>query len=174
MKEYEGTFFIFHTCIIESKVWSKLQPRAKALYLALRSVAQFDADAYAMIEDIEETARFDIINVDGQYRNRKWDLCHSTLAELCRIVFIEPRGVESAVQQLEQVRLVEKYEHGFFKVFLKPRLSSTKITRRKRPKPEPEPAESGESTVMVRDGRIFSISADGAVDVVEEYDKDEP
>jgi len=160
MKDYKGGFFIFHACIIDSGIWAKLKkPRAKALYLALRSAAYFDPDLYAEIEGIDDEGKNDIYNVEGEYRNRKWDFCHTTLSELCRMVGINRSDIEPALEQLEDYRLIEKYDHGFFKVYLKPQFRWVEAAEREEPI---KPITSGE----VVDGRTMIIGNDGSVDII--------
>ena len=115
-------FFIFHTCIIDSGVWATLKPRAKLLYLAMRTRASFNADLYSAIEDIdlEDTGASNFYNT-AEYRNRRWDVCETSLAELCRMVNIDNSDILKAVQQLEHYRLVERIK-PVFKVYLKPKI----------------------------------------------------
>lgn len=119
LDKWKGDFFIFHTCIIESSVWSKLYPRAKALYLIMREQAYFHPDLYGMIEGL---------NLDGvelndfykdEFRDRKWDVCETSLSELCRKVDIERGNIKPVLDQLEHYGLAEKVDQ-VFKVYLKP------------------------------------------------------
>lgn len=126
--KYSGTFFIFHTCIIDSGIWAKLKPRAKALYLAMRSTAYFDPQLYREIED-DYVDEYDIskgieiaqMYKSAAYRNRKWDICKQPLAKLCRMVNIQRTNMGSIFKQLEYYGLVVKLER-FFMVFLKPHI----------------------------------------------------
>jgi len=122
------TKFIFYTCIIDSGIWGKLEPRAKALYLTMRSTAKFNARLYCKVEGI--TYLEEDYNDEG-YRNRKWDVCNKSLSELCRMVGggldddnNKGKGMSSSnihiiVKQLEHYGLIEKVNNQFM-VYLKP------------------------------------------------------
>jgi hypothetical protein len=122
------TFLIFHTCIIDSGVWAKLEPRAKALYLAMRSEAKFNGKLYCQIEGIQYNEQE---WYDEGFRNRKWDICETSLAELCRkvgsgfddvgnIKGISSSNIQIVVKQLEHYGLVEQINSRFM-VYLKPK-----------------------------------------------------
>lgn len=131
MIERWGNKFIFHTCIIDSGIWRKLSSRAKALYLAMRSNSKFNAKLYSKIEGITFDEQE---SLDKKYRNRKWDVCNTPLAVLCRMVgggfgddFTNGRfdGMSSSnihliVKQLEDFGLIEKVNNRFM-VYLKPK-----------------------------------------------------
>ncbi|WP_028574536.1 helix-turn-helix domain-containing protein [Desulfonatronovibrio hydrogenovorans] len=123
MQTCKGTYFIFYTCIIDSGIWAKLSPRAKALYLAMRSKANFDPEIYSMVEnvDLDGMALNDLYNIDGQFRNRKWDVCELSLSELCRFADIGRSNIKPVLDQLEHYRLAEWME-PVFKVYLKPQI----------------------------------------------------
>lgn len=113
--------FIFHTCIIDTGIWAKLTTRAKALYLAMRTVAKFDQDLYNLIEYGESP----YIKVED-FRNRLWDVWDSSMismAELCRWVNIESSNIRDVIQQLEKVYLIERVDR-YFKVYLKPEIEN--------------------------------------------------
>jgi DNA-binding Lrp family transcriptional regulator len=120
MDEMKEDAFIFHTCIVDSGVWSKLSYRAKAFYLALRSTAKFEFTDYCELElgingghELEEEIR-------GEwYRNRKWDVCRSPIINLCRLVNISHQNISPVIEQLEEVVLVKRYANTFM-VYLKP------------------------------------------------------
>ena len=123
IRRWRGSFFIFHTCIIESGTWAALKPRAKLLYLTMRTKAYFDPNLYSDIEDInldETTEASDFYNT-AEYRNRKWDVCTLSLAELCRIANIDSSDILKTVQQLQYYELIERIE-PVFKVYLKPKI----------------------------------------------------
>ncbi|MCK4346699.1 MAG: hypothetical protein KAX05_15555 [Bacteroidales bacterium] len=120
IKGFREKYFSFHRCIITSGVWASLMPRAKALYLAMRTKAQFDAQLYMEIEyDEPDMSGADFDFKSEQYRNRKWDPCIVPLAELCRMVNIERANIKPVIKQLEHCGLVEKIGN-YFKVYLKP------------------------------------------------------
>ena len=109
MKAWKGQFFIFHTCIITSGVWAELLPRAKVLYLAMRSVARFDPDLYSLIEHIDlDGFELSDFYMTDQYRDRKWDVCERSVAELCREMNISHTNRKPVLEQLEYYQLVEK------------------------------------------------------------------
>lgn len=126
MKDWKNNFFIFHKCIIDSKVWAQLTSRAKGLYLSMRMSARFDPESYIELEglDVDWSNWSDLYQAE-EYRNRKWDLCMPpSLAELCRHVGIEPINLRPVLEQLEYYRLVELAD-GYlkvFKVYLRPRI----------------------------------------------------
>jgi hypothetical protein len=119
IERWKGEYFLFHTCIIESGVWSNLKPRAKALYLALRSVAIQD---YQLYRDIEHENGFDWMTPYDEYlRDRNWDVVDCPLAELGRLVGINVTNIKLPLQQLERFGLVERIDR-WWKVYLRPRL----------------------------------------------------
>lgn len=123
--KWKGQFFIFHTCIIDSGIWAELSARAKALYLAIRSTAKFDALEYAMQNDIDYA---EISNLyDELYRDREWDLCEKSLGELCRMVNIERSNIKSVILQLEEHKLIETMTDSTIKVYLKPNIYNTTL-----------------------------------------------
>lgn len=124
-----GNKFIFHTCIIDSGIWAKLDPRAKALYIVMRSTAKFNGRLYCKVEGItySEEDWFD----EG-YRNRKWDICETSLTELCRMVGgglddnnrgkgMSSSNIQIIVKQLEHYGLIMKVNNQFM-VYLKPEI----------------------------------------------------
>lgn len=127
IKEWKGSYFIFHKCIIESGVWAKLKPRAKALYLSMRMSARFDIELYAAAEELYEAPGGNILGdffTEGNYKYRKWDVCESSLVELCRRVNIKPINLKPILQQLENHRLIERVDEdlNIFKVYLRPKI----------------------------------------------------
>ncbi len=125
IEKNKGDFFIFYTCIIHSGVWAKLTPRAKSLYLAMRSTAKLDFKIYC---EIEEQVPFDNqLGYEEFYQMRKWDLCDSSLSELARLVNITSINIQNTIKQLEQYKLIEKIDQ-WIKVYLRPRtMKSGKI-----------------------------------------------
>jgi len=127
IKEWKGSYFIFHKCIIESGVWAKLKPRAKALYLSMRMSARFDIELYAAAEELYEAPGGNILEdffTEGNYKYRKWDVCESSLVELCRRVNIKPINLKPIIQQLENHRLIERVDEdlNILKVYLRPKI----------------------------------------------------
>jgi hypothetical protein len=127
IEKWHGMFFIFHTCIVTSGVWSELSPRAKALYLAMRSVAKFDPYNYMEIEYGEQLNDVDFNFNSEDYRERKWDICLYSLAQLCRMVNIDSSKIKPVLDQLKKYHLVEIIDNGMYKVFLKPRIKQLLI-----------------------------------------------
>ncbi|MFC2123418.1 hypothetical protein ACFLU5_01300 [Bacteroidota bacterium] len=129
-EDWKSQFFIFYTSIIDSGLWAKLNPRAKALYLSMRTVAKSDYYLYCDIEygggyyGMEEEVYYG----EG-YRKRKWDLCTTTLSELCRMVNIERSNIQPIIQQLEGYRLIERVYTSAFMVYLKPKSSALRLLK---------------------------------------------
>ena len=120
IKEFRGNFFSFHRCIVTSGVWGNLTLRAKLLYLAIRSEAKFDTEFYLEVEEgccDKHLADFTFQSED--YLQRKWDVCDTPIASLCRMVGIESTNLKPVWDQLEHFGLVERYGPTL-KVYLKP------------------------------------------------------
>lgn len=136
-KSWRGNYFQFYTCIVESGVWASLSRKAKALYLAMRSVAWFDREIYYRIEcvwipDFEEMyAGYDdleyseLIPEDAKelYRARKWEVCDKTLKSLFELAQIPYSKTREIVNELEQQGLVERLHDtkSIFQVWLRPK-----------------------------------------------------
>lgn len=130
MEDHRGEFFIFHICIVTSRVWAGLSPRAKALYMVMRSMAKFDYEAYRYEKDLEWTYDADEIRnayAEG-YKDREWDVCHVSMAELCRWVNINASHTGEVIKQLEHNRLIEFIDNGIYKVYLKPSMRNLPIS----------------------------------------------
>lgn len=134
IQEARGDYFTFHKCIIDSGVWADLKPRAKALYLAMRSKAEFSVAFYLEIEypDIyfghykdKLEVMSNILDHGEGYRNRKWDLCMEPLSKLCELGDISRSNLTEPLNQLMHHRLIEhldEYINSVFKVYLKPKI----------------------------------------------------
>ena len=125
-----GKYFIFHKCIIDSGVWAKLNSRAKALYISMRSNTYFDIKVYDEIEhdfDCEGYELHEFLHSDG-YRNRKWDVSAKPLVELCESVGISHVNLKKVLEQLENHRLIERVDENksVFKVYLKQKIREQK------------------------------------------------
>ncbi len=119
IKEWEGQYFIFHTCIVESGAWANLKkPRDKVLYLGLRSEARFEMGIYKEIEDISQD---DILEIKNNYSRRKGDFFNGSLSELCRMTNIERSNIHGVIEQLEEHGMIGKYGR-YFMVYLKPEI----------------------------------------------------
>ncbi len=129
IKKFKGGYFAFHKCIVDSGVWANLKSRAKALYLSMRMSAHFDVELYVDIEDLDldyESSEIEEFYSGSEYRNRLWDVCDTTLAELCRNVNISPINLRTVIEQLENHRLIERVDEydNLFKVYLKPKIKA--------------------------------------------------
>jgi hypothetical protein len=122
-KEHKGNKVYFHTCIIDSGVWARLRPSAKALYLVMRTKAVQDLDLYSSIESDVGGNTYESMEYDEYIRQRKWDVCPLSLAELCRLLYINPTAIQPALAELEhhRLRLIERVGE-WIKVYLKPRV----------------------------------------------------
>jgi len=129
IEQWRGNYITFHKCIVESGVWADLKPRAKALYMSMRMSAHFDAELYIEVEDLDiliDSSEVSELYDEGNYRERKWDVCDTSLAELCRNVNISPINLRTAIEQLENHRLIERVDEydNLFKVYLKPKIKA--------------------------------------------------
>lgn len=124
MEDWHGQFLIFHTYLVDTGVWAQLSLRGKALYLAMRSISDFEPELYAEFEMGELSAGYDVWEIikEQGYRNRAWDLCRGTLTDLCRLANISSSNISETVKQLERYKLLEPIMPGLMKVYLKPRL----------------------------------------------------
>jgi len=122
--DYEKEYFTFNQSIIDSGVWSKLNPRSKVLYLAMRVKAQFD------FESIFDDVPFDGTRIDyddliksylEDFRNRKYDICELPLSQLCGFASINQTNLKPVISQLERYRLVKSYG-DYFEVYLIPKI----------------------------------------------------
>jgi len=119
MIEYwKGSYIQFHTCIIDSGVWAKLNLRAKALYLAMRCNSYLDFEKYCYVEGEvpfdDQTGQYDYFPL------RRWDFCEKTFVELSEFVGMSPSNLSKPIRQLEQYKLIERMGK-WSKVFLRPR-----------------------------------------------------
>lgn len=107
--KYKGEQFFFYTSLIESGIWSKLNPRAKALYLIMRSVSEFDFQEYCNAEDIA----YHEFNAEEIYRRRKWEVCRIPISTLCKRLNISRSRINMAVAELERYGLVVKTPYAY-------------------------------------------------------------
>lgn len=123
--EHCNEYFSFFRCMITSGVWSKLDVRAKCFYLAARAEAKINntfLEAYLKIEFDEYTYSKELVEEfikSGDFRNRRWDVCEKSIAELCRIVRIEQTNFKPILDQLSHFGLLDRYD-PILQVFLKP------------------------------------------------------
>jgi len=122
--DYEKEYFTFNQSIIDSGVWSKLKPRSKVLYLAMRATAKFDF--VSIFDDIPlDGTRIDYDDLIKSnlkdFRNRKYDICEFSLTQLCKFANINQTNLKPVIGQLEKHRLVKNYGI-FFEVYLIPKI----------------------------------------------------
>ncbi|MDP8218224.1 MAG: hypothetical protein P9M03_05815 [Candidatus Theseobacter exili] len=116
LEENKGNIIYFYTCIIDNGIWAKLNPRAKALYLAMRITAKQNLDEYNYYEDNEY---YETMEYDEYIRNRKWDMCIEPLTVLCNLFGISSDHINMVIKELEKYKLIERME-TCTKVYLKP------------------------------------------------------
>jgi hypothetical protein len=122
MKEaFRGEYFAFHHVIITSHVWSRLDARAKALYLAMRTFAEFDAELYMDVEPTcTATAVTDFLDSEGgHFINRLWDPVFVPITKLCEKVHVARSNISGSINQLEHYGLVVRLGR-YWKVYLRP------------------------------------------------------
>lgn len=136
--QWKGQYFVFHTCIVDHGIWSELSRKAKALYWAMRSRAFFDQQVYQHIEDIYIPGLDEVypdyleddyeprLNGDDEkmkFRNRKWDICNTSIKELFQLARIPYTDTRLLVDELVDHGLVERAleNKSVFKVYLKPK-----------------------------------------------------
>ena len=125
MNKWKGNYFKFHTCIIESGIWAKLLPSAKALYLALLSRSYFPSEYYFDAENLYEDERWcdvDVTNfmqIQDVYKVRKWEYCEAPACWLCEFLNISESNASKIINNLEENGLVSRMEFGFI-VYLIP------------------------------------------------------
>lgn len=125
IEKYKGDYIFFYKCLVDSGIWAKLKPRAKALYISMRMSAHFDVELYVELEDLDldyESVDVNEFYHSEEYRNRKWDVSTASLSELCRKVHIAPINLKAILDQLEKHQFIERIDENksFFKVYLKP------------------------------------------------------
>ena len=116
LEENKGKIIYFYTCIIDNGIWAKLNPRAKALYLAMRITAKQNLDEYNYYEDNEY---YETMEYEDYIRNRKWDMCIEPLTVLCNLFRISNNHINMVIKELEKYKLIERME-TCTKVYLKP------------------------------------------------------
>ncbi len=117
--KHKGKTVYFYTCIIHNGIWAKLKPRAKILYIAMRIKAKQDWKAYSYIEGDEYDGDFQGLNHTKYIQTRKWDICHLSISELCRIVGVERTNIKEVMDELEKFKLIERIDR-WMKVYLRP------------------------------------------------------
>ncbi|MGB3982725.1 MAG: helix-turn-helix domain-containing protein, partial [Bacillota bacterium] len=87
-RQYGGAIY-FYTCIIENGIWASLPLGAKAIYLFLRAEAKQDLDIYSEIEGIMTGEFYEPMEYPEYIRNRKWDICETSLTEISKAVGVD-------------------------------------------------------------------------------------
>ncbi len=133
MDKWKGHFFPFYTSIIESGIWAELKPRAKALYLAIRSSAYFDFKLYCEIHEYEYHEYGKDLS-EEVYRDRKWEICENNLTKLSNLIGagyeypeseyslggISTSDIGSITEQLRKLGLIDRFGQWII-VYLRPK-----------------------------------------------------
>ncbi len=113
--EERGNYITFFSMIIELGLWAQISNPGKVLYLYLRSIAEYDAQEYAIIENIG----YDEIN-ETNFRDRKWDLAELNITQLSKLLRINYADIGKAIRDLEFFGLCERTGR-YCLVYLKPK-----------------------------------------------------
>ncbi|MGB2693357.1 MAG: hypothetical protein WBB48_01210 [Thermodesulfobacteriota bacterium] len=126
IEEYKNEYFTFNQSIVDSGVWADLNLRSKALYLAFRVQAFHDIDSLFYDEEIFDGSRIDYNDIIGthldEYRHREYDMCTTSVSQLCKIVGIDSSNLTSVFEQLDSHGLIKRFG-DWFEVYLKPIIS---------------------------------------------------
>ena len=117
-RQYGGAIY-FYTCIIENGIWASLPLGAKAIYLFLRAEAKQDLDIYSKIEGIMTEEFYEPWEYPEYIRNRKWDICETSLTQISKAVRVERSKIGAYLEALERFRLIERVDR-WIKVYLRP------------------------------------------------------
>ena len=118
-----GEAINFYTCIIENGIWASLPLGAKAIYLFLRAEAKQDLDIYSKIEEIEAIMAGEFygpMEYPEYIRNRKWDICETSLTKISRAVGVTRSKIGTYLETLERFKLIERVDRWIM-VYLRPR-----------------------------------------------------
>jgi len=117
--EQRGDAIYFYNCIIDNGIWANLPLGAKAIYLFLRAEAQQDLDIYSEIEGIMTGEFYEPWEYPEYIRNRKWDICETSLTEISKAVGVDRSKIGAYLEALERFRLIERVDR-WIKVYLRP------------------------------------------------------
>lgn len=117
--EQRGDAIYFYNCIIENGIWASLPLGAKAIYLFLRAKAKQDLDIYSKIEAIMTGEFYEPMEYPEYIRNRKWDICETSLTQISKAVRVERSKIGAYLEALERFRLIERVDR-WIKVYLRP------------------------------------------------------
>ena len=115
-----GEAINFYTCIIENGIWASLPLGAKAIYLFLRAEAKQDFELYSFIEWEVYERDWTGVNYDDYIRNRRWDICETSLTKISRAVRVDRSKIGAYLEALERFRLIERVGR-WIEVYLRPR-----------------------------------------------------
>ena len=118
-RQHGGAIY-FYTCIIENGIWASLPLGAKAIYLFLRAEAQQDFELYSFIEWEVYERDWTGVNYDDYIRNRRWDICETSLTKISRAVRVDRSKIGAYLEALERFRLIERVGR-WIEVYLRPR-----------------------------------------------------
>ena len=117
-RQYGGAIY-FYNCIIDNGIWANLPLGAKAIYLFLRAEAKQDLDIYSEIEGIMTGEFYEPMEYPEYIRNRKWDICETSLTEISKAVGVDRSKIGASLEALERFRLIERVDR-WIKVYLRP------------------------------------------------------
>jgi len=117
-RQYGGAIY-FYNCIIDNGIWANLPLGAKAIYLFLRAEAKQDLDIYSEIERIMTGEVYEPMEYPEYIRNRKWDICETSLTEISKAVGVDRSKIGASLEALERFRLIERVDR-WIKVYLRP------------------------------------------------------
>jgi hypothetical protein len=107
--------FPFYKFILESGIWRKIKPSAKALYPVLRYFGFFDINLYADMEN-PEICEADFEEV---FPDREYDFCEADPVFLAQFAGIHRNSINAALDDLANNFLIESYAYLEWKVFLR-------------------------------------------------------
>ena len=130
ISDWQGSYMVFHTWIIDSGLWAKLHRNSKALYLTMRSCSWFDRLLYEELENVSVPDEIDLYEAGGNdeayqnYVKRRWEVCDTSLRRLFDLAGIAYNNTNTKhlINDLVEKGLVERLDdkRSVFKVWLKP------------------------------------------------------